>query len=133
MGGVLETAEVPGFLMNLNELYDTADQEGVAWREFVALWEEVLQEQDVSTAQLLDLAKDVEGLPLGRSETDRGQLVAFGKALAKQRDRVIGDFRITAGSKKQRASRWRLVRLTPPSDPGGDAGAVKEGDGSDLV
>jgi hypothetical protein len=96
--------------MNLNELYDTADQEGAAWREFVALWWETFQERDVSTKELLDLAekKEVEGLPLGRSESDQGQRVAFGKALAKQRDRVIGDFRITSGSKKQRAARWRL-------------------------
>jgi hypothetical protein len=110
IGGILETAGVPGFLMNLNELYDTADQEGAAWREFVALWWETFQGKDVSTKELLDLAekKEVEGLPLGRSESDQGQRVAFGKALAKQRDRVIGDFRLTSGSKKQRAARWRL-------------------------
>ena len=124
IGGILETAAIPGFLMNLNELYDIADQEGAAWREFVALWAATVPDQDVSTAQLLALGKDVEGLPLGNSETDRGQLVAFGKALGKQRDRVIGEFKITVGPKEQRAARWRLVRLPLLSGPEGDGGAA---------
>ena len=133
IGGVLETAGVPGFLTNLGDLYDTADEEGAAWRQFVARWWEAVQEQTVSTAQLLDLAQEVDGLPLGRSESDRGQRVALGKALAKLRDRVFGDFRITEGRKEQRAARWRLARLTPPSEPEGAAGTSPWGESTDLL
>ena len=38
MGGILEVAGVPGFLGNLEEMYERADAEGGVWRGFVALW-----------------------------------------------------------------------------------------------
>ena len=38
VGGVLGVAEIPGFLGNLNELYETADADGQMWREFTAAW-----------------------------------------------------------------------------------------------
>lgn len=81
----------------------------------------------------MDLAEAVERLPLGDSKTDRGRLVACGKALAKQRDRVIGEFRITEGRKEQRAARWRLVPRIPLSGPEGNVGAAPEVEWEDLV
>ena len=38
MGGVLEVAGIPGFLGNLNELYEAADSDGQMWREFTGAW-----------------------------------------------------------------------------------------------
>jgi len=44
---------------------------------------------------------------------ERSQKTAFGRRLSRQRDRVIGDYRIIAAGKSKRASQWMLV---PTSD-----------------
>lgn len=36
MGGILDVAEFPGLLTNLDEFYDESDAEGAEWRQFVA-------------------------------------------------------------------------------------------------
>jgi hypothetical protein len=65
MGGILEVADVPGFLGNLKEMYERADAEGGVWRSFVALWWDRLGTQQVSVADLYELALQ-SGIPLAR-------------------------------------------------------------------
>ena len=121
MGGVLETAGVPGFLGNAEEFYEVADVEGAVWRQFVEIWTEKHGEAEVGASDLFDIALTVEGFDFGKG-SERAQRTAFGMALSKQRDRVIGDHRIVqAGygqkTKSNKAKRWRLIRTRAAGNP----------------
>jgi hypothetical protein len=90
MGGVLKIAEIPGFLGNLNELYEAADTDGQMWREFTGAWWEAYREVPKKVGELnqlceeRDLMGDVRGDGLPRSQQTR-----LGKALSAKRDRVF--------------------------------------------
>ena len=126
MGGILEAAGVPGFLANLDEMYEAADAEGAVWRAFVAAWWERHGTAEVGTAELHELAIACEPpLPLGDGG-ERSQRTRLGRALGQMRDRVfaIGEVtvRVTAVGIRHQAQRWRLVienggpdRRSPPS------------------
>ena len=113
MGGILEAAGVPGFLANLDEMYEAADAEGAVWRAFVAAWWERHGTAEVGTAELHELALACEPpLPLGDGG-ERSQRTRLGRALGRLRDRVfaIGEVKVcvrVAGT-RQRAQRWRLT------------------------
>lgn len=113
MGGILEVAGVPGFLANLNEMYEAADAEGAAWRTFVGLWWERHGTGEVSTKDLHEVALACEPpLPLGTG-SEHSQRIRLGKALGRMRDRVFAlggiEVRIKAAGERQRAQRWALV------------------------
>jgi hypothetical protein len=110
IGGILEHAGFPGFLGNLAEFYEAADIETAVWRAFVAAWWEKYQTAEVGARDLFELAENVEGMDLD-GQNARAQLTAFGMALSKRRDCVIGDYRLTKGSDLHRAKRWRLLPI----------------------
>ena len=126
MGGILDAAGVPGFLANLDEMYEAADAEGAVWRAFVAAWWERHGTAEVGTAELHEIAIACEPpLPLGDGG-ERSQRTRLGRALGRLRDRVfaIGEVtvRVTAVGIRHQAQRWRLVienggpdRRSPPS------------------
>jgi len=115
MGGILESAGIEGFLDNLDEFYEVADTEGAIWRQFVGAWFEKFGEQETGAAELFEIALSTEGFDLGKGG-ERAQRTSFGMRLGKQRDRVIGDYRIMQTRTVQRAKRWRLMHLRKP-DP----------------
>jgi len=125
IGGILEHAGIPGFLGNLLEFYERADLEGAAWREFVQRWWEEFQDQPVGTAELYPLAEEIDGIPLGRGKEEKAKKTALGKQLAKQRDRVIGDYRVTPAGEKQRASQWQLSCVGKNRNPESERGEPK--------
>jgi hypothetical protein len=59
-------------------------------------------------ADLYPIAVDTDCLDLGRG-TERAQRITLGKKLSKQRDRVVGNYRITESGVEKRATKWRLV------------------------
>jgi hypothetical protein len=118
MGGILEAAEIEGFLDNAESFYETADAEGALWREFVKAWAERFGEQETGVFDLFSLAETVDGFDFGRG-SERAQKTAFGISLNRQRDRVIGDYRIVFVGTKQRAKRWRLLSTRPGANPFG--------------
>ncbi len=112
MGGILDAAGVPGFLANLDEMYEAADAEGATWRVFVALWWQRHGTAEVGTGDLHALALACEPpLPLGAG-TEHAQRIRLGKALGRMRDRVfaLGDIkvRIKAAGVRHQAQRWKL-------------------------
>ncbi len=111
IGGILDTAKIAGFLTNLDEFYETADLEGAVWRQFVALWWEKFADREVLARDLFPVALTVDGLDLGTGK-GRAMQTAFGMKLAKQRDRVIGEYRIVCTGTQQRVKRWRLIPTT---------------------
>jgi len=108
IGGVLNNAGVGGFLDNLEEFYEVADTEGKVWRVFTEAWWARYFDQEVGVAELYQIATATDCLDLGRG-TERAQRITLGKRLAKQRDRVVGHYRITESGTEKRATQWRLV------------------------
>lgn len=111
VGGILEHAEVPGFLHDTEELYETADAEGQEWRELVRAWWEKFGPRWVSAGELLDLAleRDLLG-SIVRDKTQRGQKIRLGKALSSARDRHFAQYRLMAGrNSNAKTAQYRLV------------------------
>jgi hypothetical protein len=80
----------------------------------VERWGEEFGTTGATTAQLLDIARSVEGLYLGRSETDRGQQVALAALIRKAHGMTVRGWRveepIQAKSKGQLI--WKLAKPT---------------------
>ena len=111
IGGILTTAEIPGFLGNLNEFYEAANTESGAWRSLVVVWWHRYKDTPMTTAELLPLAREFDELEIGGKD-EGGQRRSLGKKLAVQRDRVIGRYRIVAAGEHANALRWKLVRAS---------------------
>jgi hypothetical protein len=75
MGGVLEVAEIPGFLGNLNELYEAADTDGQMWREFTGAWWEAYREEPKKVSELNQFCEERD-LMLRRAGRRVGALAA---------------------------------------------------------
>jgi phage/plasmid primase-like uncharacterized protein len=138
MGGILEVAGVPGFLGNLKEMYEAADAEGSIWRGFVGLWWDRFGTQQVSAADLYDLALQCS-LPLAKGD-EHARRTSLGQALKRMRDRIYtaGDRRLRvchAGS-AHGVQRWLLeIFETGPrasSSAGGPGGPVPGSDPQDA-
>jgi hypothetical protein len=111
MGGILRAAGIPGFLGNLDALYDEADTEGAMWRELVDTWWDKYRDGEVGVAGLFTLAQASERFDFGRATTERGQKTAFGMALSKQRNRIIGRYQVQRAGTQRRAAQWKLVEV----------------------
>ncbi|HUV05823.1 MAG TPA: CHC2 zinc finger domain-containing protein [Armatimonadota bacterium] len=115
LGGICETAGIPGFLDNLTEFYEIADIEGGLWRAFVEIWYERHRDRPVGVSELFDTAVESELWSFGKG-SERSQRIIFGKMVGRQRDRVIGDFRIVQAGERQRAKQWALQSTKDASE-----------------
>ena len=110
MGGILEVAGVAGFLGNLEEMYERADAEGGVWRGFVELWWERFGTQQVTAADLYDLAL-LCSMPLARGD-EHAKRTSLGKALGRMRDRIYTinarRLRVHHVGSAHGAQRWQL-------------------------
>ena len=132
LGGILETAGIPGFLENTSELYEAADIEGQEWREFVAAWWEEHGSAPVSASALLLLVSSRECLSYvlaGKSE--RAQVTRLGKGLAANRNRIFGGYRIELARLSQNLRQWRLA-LVESGDDGNSGGSRNSEEGTLL-
>ena len=95
IGGILEVNGIRGFLGNLEELYESSDKEGIAWRAFVGCWFVHFGNVKKSLAELFelceknDLMSDIIGDGAQRTKTNK-----LGNALNQARDRVVGTHKI---------------------------------------
>ena len=88
-------AGIPGFLGNLDDLYETADVEGQAWREFVAVWWPELKRAPVRVSQLNELCDHHDlMLAIRGADTVKSQETRLGLALQDARDCVFNTFRV---------------------------------------
>src|SRR5262249_39178928 len=87
MGGILATAEIPGFLTNCQDLYATADAEGEEIRAFLGAWLDKHRDAEVTAAQLFELATAPESALDLKAPTEQGRKVKFGQLLSALRDR----------------------------------------------
>jgi hypothetical protein len=110
MGGILEVAGVAGFLGNLKEMYERADAEGGVWRGFVALWWDRFGTQQVSAADLYELALQAS-IPLARGD-EHAKRTSLGQALRRMRDRIYTTggqrLRVRHAGSAHGVQRWEL-------------------------
>jgi hypothetical protein len=108
VGGILENAQIPGFLGNLDSFYKTADSENTIWEKFLTLWWDDHQDNAVGVSDLFWGVVQRSELPFIKGDTSQAKKVSFGTHLAKQRDRIFGKYRIVSDGTAQRAALWRL-------------------------
>lgn len=116
MGGILASAGVPKFLGNLDAFYEAADLEGAVWRQFIDQWFDKHGTSEVGVADLFSLALTIDGFDFGKG-SERSQKVVFGTSLNRQRDRVIGGYRVINTRTVQRVKRWRLMQVDTATNP----------------
>jgi hypothetical protein len=122
MGGILENAGVKDFLGNLARFYDAADEEGVAWRCFMAGWWQQYGENEKLASELYAVAREAE-LNLGDGN-DASQRTRLCKAISKNRDRIFSvniekkneevNLQIVSGGTVRRSTKWKLVKMDNP-------------------
>jgi hypothetical protein len=127
MGGVLEVAGIPGFLCNLNELYEAADTDGQMWREFTGTWWEAYREEPKKVGELNQFCEERDLMLSVRGDgSARSQQTRLGKALAAKRDRVFNGLtvkRITQGEHKH-----GVLYALAPADGGKQPGGAPHRD-----
>ncbi len=133
LGGILDTAGVPGFLGNLAEFYEQTDTEGGAIRGFLRAWWEQHHGAPVGVGDLFTVATAPEsGLDLG-DKGERSQRIRLGNRLKELRDRhyqLADDLtvRITDAGTAQRAQLWRLVPTGTETQTAADWSAGESGE-----
>ena len=110
VGGILEICEQPGFLANDERLKASAAVDIEAWKTFYRAWWEEFQDSPVTAKQVRELAEDGECIDFvfAKASTDRGRQTAFGSALAKMLDRIIGGFTVQRFTPLHGAPRFKL-------------------------
>lgn len=114
MGGILQVAGIDGFLSNVNEFYDSSDEEGNAWRAFLSVWWEKFGTKETCVKELIKLVPSDLPLQLGEG-SDHSQSCKLGKMLADRKDRVFnmdGEpscLAIKCGEQRKRAFLWHLA------------------------
>ena len=113
MGGILKTVGVKGFLQNRDVIRTKGDRQTADWIAFCRKWYEIYREPVTAGELFRNVAKP--NLLLSEVWSGRGELGAaqrIGHALQKQRDRIFGDYIITAaGEDSSTGSASYLVEL----------------------
>lgn len=81
VGGILSFCGWQGFLSNVGELYEAADPDAAAWRDFFVAWNERFEDKAVTTKQVADLCDRVamaarsgqQELPGGNAEGEASE------------------------------------------------------------
>lgn len=130
IGGILETAGIPGFLGNRGATL--TDQESHEWRTLVELWWEQQRHggQPVEVGGLLQLVLKAQILPaVTRRTTEQAQIAALGRALQERIGQVYHDMEIVAETKDPRTRRARYaLRPVESQQPAAERGAGINGE-----
>lgn len=117
LGGILELVGVPGFLGNLNSVYESADAEGQEWRAFFAAWwkQYAGASQRPSDLRMFchqnDLMAEIRGTGNEQSQNTR-----LGSALQAAIGRVYGEYLISLERDKGKHGKfYRLELAKSPS------------------
>jgi hypothetical protein len=123
IGGIMQAADISGFLQGRDALRADADEETAQWKDFVGAWHRTHGDKSLSTAELFDLAKTHLDGVLGDGD-ERSQRTRLGKVLRKHRGRVFSRYKITATDKvidqnSRSRNGWMLTQAMPPDNPSG--------------
>lgn len=115
IGGILETAGIPGFLENLKQFRDTLDPEKSAWTAFTQAWYENHGFQYVAAKDLIEIALNIPEVAAELGEKERAtQTKRLGHQLKARRDKVFGDLKIHGGTRKGTGIQYRILPLNHP-------------------
>lgn len=118
MGGILESAEIDGFLGNRDLMISEVDVEAQEWRVLVDIWGERYKERPVKSSDIVQLCAENELLDsvLGKG-TSGSRRAKLGRALSTRVGRRLGSYRITKDTSVRRSSaRYCLVQVSPSDD-----------------
>jgi hypothetical protein len=107
IGGILESAEIPGFLDNFEEFYAGSNKEKVVWREFCRSWFDKWGEAEVLTSDLLEIAERVENFYL-RGESTQARKISLGRQLEKKAGAIYSNYKIIRTGLSGGYVYWRL-------------------------
>ena len=111
MGGILQVADAPGFLDQLEAFRERADTETLNICGLVGTWAAIFGGQEITVGQLILHAG---GLSLGTGST-RSQHIRLGQLLAGRQGQIFGGWTI---EKTRMRSGSQLWRLTPADSTG---------------
>ncbi|HVG96274.1 MAG TPA: hypothetical protein VNK05_05220 [Chloroflexota bacterium] len=112
VGGVLETAGIGGFLGNLQELYERANEERAAWVAFVGAWWDTFGSAPTLVKDLFPLVAESEiPLALGDPTKKHSGPVSLGTKIRQAEGRIFTGKRIERAGEKKHAILWRLAPL----------------------
>jgi len=131
IGGILQNANIPGFLENLDEFYESSDDEDPALKALIRHWWTMHGSRPVGVSELFKIIATFDiPLEIGGGESERGQKISLGKYLQRMRDRQIDGYRIVPGRVRHNTQQWKLEPSPPLTR---DAGAISlEGGGSEI-
>jgi putative DNA primase/helicase len=134
MGGILHLINVPGFLANLSELYAAADEEGRDVREFLWVWWDKHEANEVPISDLFTLATAANSTLDLVAKSEQGQKVRLGRLLSSiegRKYKLGADLTVTVGRAERGAHGggvlWRLAADTWDAGSRGES-AVDVGD-----
>ena len=120
VGGILDSAGIPSFLQNRDELYRQVDQESEEWRGFLQAWWSLHKSRPVKAAELVPLVRDNDLIPgvfasARDPSNDHAMSLRLGKALSARRDRAYGDIfiRKPGTDAHQKTGLYALERASP--------------------
>ena len=118
MGGLMQAIGVPGFMGNLDSLYEDADGEGGMWAEFTQAWWDAFGATPKKVTDLNDLCEEKNLLgAVRRDGSPRSREIRLGFALARKKDCPCGDFTITPVRKQGKGKTGREYALVKNQEP----------------
>ncbi len=111
IGGMLEFAEIPGFLENRDEVTDLDEQ---VWSGLYEIWHERVGTRAVGVSEIWDLLQSqpdlLIALNLG-SKSEVSQKSCLGLRLRERRDRLVNGRRLKLAGRAHGANRWFLESI----------------------
>jgi hypothetical protein len=123
MSATLKAIGIEGLLGDRGDRSSLSSSE-IALFAFVEAWADRYAGKEVEIKDLLDLARDTDGLSLGRRDDDNSQRAALGKFLRKHRRYTVGNWCIS-DPLEGRHPRWHLI-------PVGRDDGRRDDDGEEL-
>jgi len=113
LGGILDVAEVSGFLDNLAEMRATLSSgEGDEWAGLAARWLDEHGETGMSTKELLPLLAQFPDLATQIGGATGPNATKLGRALMNKRDRIFGGIKIETSQRIHNQWMWRAKRIS---------------------
>lgn len=126
VGGMVAFAGIPGFLGNLEALYEKADEGGAEWETFLSAWRSACGSDSVTAAELVEkIEADKKlraALPPDLAEVlDKGQgsfSRRLGKALSSRAGTRYGEdeLHVAKAGEKSRAAQWKVEAGSPEGE-----------------
>jgi hypothetical protein len=108
VGGILGAAGIVDFIANQRDFQDQAAGDDAWKRTFVLAWADRFGTHPVTASQLLEIARVVEGFPLGRSTSERGEATSLGIALRSLRGVVAAYWRVMPPMSNGKTTQYQL-------------------------